>query len=176
MFSSFVTISRFRKWRLCPNSIHFHFSPFVSLFFERKNPVKHHNFCYIFVPLPVAFSRIDHRIKCACHIIPPGKAIQPNGSVFLFPETQLAFFGTVISIKVFYLEPCSCFVFFLLSYFSFLNACIFLLHGEASHDWKSQASFHGLTHPCWAEPIKRRFPAAVFRYLPVRASTGSFSL
>ena len=47
---------------------------------------------------------------------------------------------------------------------------------EASHDWKSQASFHGLTHPCWAEPVKRRFPVAVFRYLPVRASTGSFSL
>ena len=47
---------------------------------------------------------------------------------------------------------------------------------EASHDWKSQASFHGLTHPCWAEPIKRRFPVAIFRYLPVRASTGSFSL
>lgn len=47
---------------------------------------------------------------------------------------------------------------------------------EASHDWKSQASFHGLTHPCWAEPVKRRFPVAVFRYLPARASTGSFSL
>ena len=47
---------------------------------------------------------------------------------------------------------------------------------EASHDWKSQASFHGLTHPCRAEPVKRRFPVAVFRYLPVRASTGSFSL
>ena len=47
---------------------------------------------------------------------------------------------------------------------------------EASHDWKSQASFHGLTHPCLAKPIKRRFPVAVFRYLPVRASTGSFSL
>ena len=46
---------------------------------------------------------------------------------------------------------------------------------EASHDWKSQASFHGLTHPCQAEPVKRRFPVAVFRYLPVRASTGSFS-
>ena len=39
---------------------------------------------------------------------------------------------------------------------------------EASHDWKSQASFHGLTHPCWAEPVKRRFPVAVFRY-PLRA-------
>ena len=37
---------------------------------------------------------------------------------------------------------------------------------EASHDWKSQASFHGLTHPCWAEPVKRRFPVAVFRYPP----------
>ena len=45
---------------------------------------------------------------------------------------------------------------------------------EASRDWKSQVSFHGLTHPCWAEPVKRRFPAAVFRYLPVRASTGVF--
>ena len=50
------------------------------------------------------------------------------------------------------------------------------IHSEASHDWKSQASFHGLTHPCRATPIKRRFPAAVFRYLPVRASTGSFSI
>lgn len=47
---------------------------------------------------------------------------------------------------------------------------------EASHDWKSQASFHGLTHPCWAEPVKRRFPVAVFRYLPVYVSTESFSL
>ena len=37
---------------------------------------------------------------------------------------------------------------------------------EASHDWKSQAPFHGLTRPCWAEPVKRRFPVAVFRYPP----------